>query len=589
MSITTGLTGSIVQAFSWMLIHSLWQGLLLSLLAGIILMLTRKASAAIRYNLVLTLFAFFLLTAATTFFYEWNNARMQIIQDQLVLTLAGNNKVSASPYSPIINAANINNTHPYYLFSLYNIKDFIKKFSDYFSAHSFLVVMLWFIFFIAKSVSLAGNILYMQRARHYRVYAPADYWKEKIASLCEKLQLKRAVLLLESGYVKVPVVIGYLKPVILVPVGLIAGIPAAQVEAVLLHELAHIRRNDYVVNFLQNFTETLFFFNPGLLWISSLLKEERENCCDDMAIAQTNSKEDFVQALISFKAYSLIASDYAIAFSGQKSTLLNRVMRIVYQENKTLSMKENGIFIAGIVMLLLTAFTVLPVKEAKWVKPSSSMLKDNNSNFDRSLKKSLNETNMAFLESGANKSLTANAPAANMPNTIGLIKEPVADKIADERAMPTPQTEGPADKTPPLKKDSIPPNEDMSKMSGTQLKKLLASEKFDDSKFYSRAALDSGYYDMIRIRLAGRGGMTALRHNAKVAFIINGVIHEESEAANFTQPQIDALNNGSISIGAIVNARNMYPDLDLSKYEAYIAIGNKLNNSAVNPKTSISP
>jgi len=85
------------------------------------------------------------------------------------------------------------------------------------------------------------------------------------------------------------------------------------------------------------------------------------------------------------------------------------------------------------------------------------------------------------------------------------------------------------------------------------------------------------------------GGMTALRHNAKVAFIINGVIHEESEAANFTQPQIDALNNGSISIGAIVNARNMYPDLDLSKYEAYIAIGNKLNNSAVNSKTTISP
>jgi beta-lactamase regulating signal transducer with metallopeptidase domain len=377
MGTATGLTGNLIQAFSWMLIHSLWQGLILSLVAGIILTLTRKYRATIRYNLVLALFAVFLFMAAGTFCYEWNGYP-QTVQNHVSLPLTTiNNNVNVLPTSkivianPINNPPSFNNPTPSYTI----IRSYITAFSNYFSQHSFMIVMLWFIFFIAKAVSMTGNILYMQRARNYRVFAPMDEWQERMSSLCEKLQLKRAVTLLESGYVKVPVVIGHLKPVILIPVGLIAGIPAAQVEAVLLHELAHIHRNDYMVNFLQNITETVFFFNPGLLWISSLLREERENCCDDMAIAQTNNKENFVQALISFKEYSANAPAYAVAFSGQKSTLLNRVMRIVYQENKTIGIKESGIFIAALIALSLTAFTLYPVKETKLLKPYAAQQK----------------------------------------------------------------------------------------------------------------------------------------------------------------------------------------------------------------------
>ena len=110
-----------------------------------------------------------------------------------------------------------------------------------------------------------------------------------------------------------PVVIGHLKPVILIPLGCLAGLPADQVEAILLHELAHIRRSDYFVNFLQNITESIFFFNPGLLWISSLIKEERENCCDDIALEQTKNKRGLVQALISFKEQELYGSGSALA------------------------------------------------------------------------------------------------------------------------------------------------------------------------------------------------------------------------------------------------------------------------------------
>jgi hypothetical protein len=115
------------------------------------------------------------------------------------------------------------------------------------------------------------------------------------------------------------------------------------VEAVLLHELAHIRRRDFVVNLFQHFAETIFFFNPALLWISARIREEREHCCDDMAITVMQSKTGYVRAIVSFMEFNNDArSKYALAFPGKKHQLLDRVKRIVHNSNKTLNMAEKS-------------------------------------------------------------------------------------------------------------------------------------------------------------------------------------------------------------------------------------------------------
>jgi hypothetical protein len=112
------------------------------------------------------------------------------------------------------------------------------------------------------------------------------------------------------------------------------------------------------VNFLQTLAETVFFFNPGLLWISSLLRDERENCCDDIALEQTKNKREFVQALISFKEYSLRAREYAVAFPGKKKNhLLHRVSRIMSNKNQTLGPSEKVFFMMGVVVLSLMVAT----------------------------------------------------------------------------------------------------------------------------------------------------------------------------------------------------------------------------------------
>jgi len=323
------ITDQLVQAFSWTLIHSLWQGLLLSVITGVVLMLTKRSSSVMRYNLILLQLLLFITGCVFTFAWEWQQNQLQTVD---FLHLQAD-----------------------------NIKQYTQTFISYFSANAPMVLLLWFVLFIAKAVKMMGGLAYIRRARYKNIYSPEDFWKNRILLLCEQLQIKKAVTLFESGYVKMPLVIGHFKPVILIPAGLLAGLPASQIEAVLLHELAHIRRNDYCINLLQHITEAVFFFNPGLLWISSLLRDEREHCCDDIALAQTKNKREFIEALISFKEHS---NNYAVAFPGKKNHLLQRVSRIIHNRNNTLNPIEKVFFMTGILILavMVTAAGVMQVR-----------------------------------------------------------------------------------------------------------------------------------------------------------------------------------------------------------------------------------
>ncbi len=343
----SALIDKMIPAFGWMLIHSLWEGLLFATIAGVALMLTKKSSAAYRYNLALLLFVGFIGTCALTFILEWNNSAAP---GTLKPLLPGNGGTIA----PALFFSNV-----------HGLKQLVKTLTDYFSANEPLLVLIWFIIFLFKSVKMMACLVYNQQIRTRQVSEPSEFWVKTVAAFAEKSQIKKAVKLLQSGYIKMPVVVGHLKPIILIPAGILASLPAEQVEAILLHELAHIRRNDYFVNFLQNIAETVFFFNPGLLWISSILREERENCCDDIALEQTQNKVGFVQALISFKEHELYGSSYAVAFPGKKNYLLRRVTRIMSNKNMNFGPGERLFFICSILILsvLMTAASVAQIKE----------------------------------------------------------------------------------------------------------------------------------------------------------------------------------------------------------------------------------
>ena len=327
----------LLQGFSWMLVHSLWQGMLLALLAVIFLQLSSRAASAVRYNILLTHFIVFVAVCIVTFFRE----------------LTGSATTKAVPLADSIG----HGASTLFRLDAVNVKVFAVSSAAYISANAHLLVILWALFFAFRSFRMIQGMIYLHHARQQRVYAAAEEWRERLQQCCHALGVTRTVRLLESAYVKVPVVAGHLKPVILMPVGLLTGLPAQQIEAVLLHELAHIRRHDYIVNLLQVCCETVFFFNPGLLWMSVLLRDEREHCCDDIALQQTGSKKTFIEALISFKEYTLSARYPAVAFPGRKNQLLQRVSRIINNRHQSLGTAEKIGFFIGMAMLSVVLST----------------------------------------------------------------------------------------------------------------------------------------------------------------------------------------------------------------------------------------
>ena len=176
----------------------------------------------------------------------------------------------------------------------------LEQLGLFLDANSPWIVSGWLIILVFKLGKMIVDMMYLSRLRNHKISAPGDEWIIKLQSLGDELGIRKKVSLLQSALVKVPVVMGHFKPVILVPVGILTGLPAAEVEAVLLHELAHIRRHDYLVNFIQRAAEMLFFFNPALLWVSSLLRIERENCCDDIAICQNKRQGELCRGADQF-------------------------------------------------------------------------------------------------------------------------------------------------------------------------------------------------------------------------------------------------------------------------------------------------
>jgi len=334
----------ILKAIGWTLIHSLWQGLLAAMLAAIIIIGTKKSEARYRYNLLGVVLFLFIITTVITFSQQLNGS-------------AGSGKAFAQPAITVTGTVFIEN---YEYSPGANITAF-ERFVRFFNSNADFFVFIWGIFFLFHCIKLFTGIAGIRRIRQHRTHASPDDWQRKVSELSQLLRLKQAVSLFQSELVKVPVAIGYFKPVILVPLGLLSNLPAEQIETILLHELAHIRRKDYLVNIMQRFAEAVFFFNPALLWISSLVRQEREACCDDIVVANTTHKGTYLQALVSFQEYSIGASRYAMAINSKQHYLLNRVKRMITRENKKLDFMEKILLIAGLVGV--AAFTFIPKKD----------------------------------------------------------------------------------------------------------------------------------------------------------------------------------------------------------------------------------
>jgi GWxTD domain-containing protein len=183
------------------------------------------------------------------------------------------------------------------------------------------------------------------------VCAASEAWQDRLEQLRSRLAVSRAVVLLESCFLNVPAVVGHLRPVVLVPAGLLTGLRPEQIELILMHELAHIRRHDYLVNMLQTFVEGLLFYNPAVWWISNVIRTEREHCCDDFVVATANDAHAYALVLAALEKKRSHAAELALAATG--GPLVKRIRRLL-TESQPPSIPLLPLFSLGVALIAAT-------------------------------------------------------------------------------------------------------------------------------------------------------------------------------------------------------------------------------------------
>ena len=206
----------------------------------------------------------------------------------------------------------------------------------------------------------------LRRLQRRGVCPPPERWRRDLVRLSGQLRVSRPVLLLESFLADTPMVLGHFRPVILVPAGLLVGMPAAQMEALLLHELAHIRRCDYLVNLLQRAVEGLFFYHPAAWWISRVIRAERENCCDDIAVEIGGDAHEYAVALATLEQNRWPGRETVMAATG--GNLVKRIRRLLYPQGPASASAP----LLAVVLFVTTAGLALAAWHAQPVEKTSA-------------------------------------------------------------------------------------------------------------------------------------------------------------------------------------------------------------------------
>lgn len=347
----------IIDRVGWVLIHSLWQFTLAAIVAWIALLRLTRSSSEVRENLLFG----FLLTCAALPGMTWVRMSSQservaesIITPQIIssqfeqqsikksdpkrtaiaaklpdveVALAGTASAVEAEFQPAFNhstEAVVTASRP--------------RFNETFEPWLHWIVAAWGVGVIIASLRPLLGWYSLRRLRTIGVSVVSNDLIQSVNGLAARLGLRRRIELMGSTLAGVPMVVGYLRPVILLPISLLTNLPASQIEAILTHELAHIRRHDFLVNLLQVFGETVFFYHPAVWWLSHQLRIERENCCDDLVVKLLEDRVDYGRALVAIE--QLRGQRTALALSVSDGSLLARIRRLtnpVQHQNRSSS------------------------------------------------------------------------------------------------------------------------------------------------------------------------------------------------------------------------------------------------------------
>ena len=335
------LQSAFLQALGYAIANSLWQVALIWLIVLLVNNVGKPVSSKKYIVGVIAQFTGFIWFIATLqFYYTRCNEALQ--QGHFA------DAVTAAP--PLIAASEVNSFSSALLYATIKTELLLPYLS---------VAYLFMLLFLSVRLTRA---FYFTRAIRVKGLHKADIeWRLFVKRTAAYLGINKEVKVYFSDLVKSPLTIGFFKPLILVPVASINHLTADQLEAILLHELAHIKRADYLINIVQSVIEIILFFNPFVQLLGKTIKNERENSCDDWVLQFQYNPAMYAEALLRI-AYVQTGNVFAMNATGNnKGDLLPRVKRMLNQQEKTHLYRNQVFSLLLITIMLSTVAWLQPV------------------------------------------------------------------------------------------------------------------------------------------------------------------------------------------------------------------------------------
>ncbi len=347
------LASAVVQRLGWTLLHSVWQFTLVAILLSALLVALRRSSANTRYLTACIGLVAMLTTSMATYWWlvacpatdlavttatdgappaERVDVRDEVIPDDFTEApsffppeLPDNAPSTAFAAEPALVGNDGTSDDAASATPATLSRRIIEGLGPWLP----WVSLAWLGGVIFLSIRHLGGWVGVQRLRWAGTSEVGLDLSDHARQLMDRTKISRPVRILQSTLAELPIVVGWLRPVVLLPAGLLTGLSPKQLEAILAHELAHVRRYDYLCNLLQTAAETLLFYHPAVWWLSRRIRIEREHCCDDVAVAVCGSKVDYAEALAAVEQRRAAALAMAVGIRGRMGSALGRVRRVL--------------------------------------------------------------------------------------------------------------------------------------------------------------------------------------------------------------------------------------------------------------------
>lgn len=342
------IPANLASAVGETFMHALWQLAGVAVLLLLTLLFVNRKAAAQRYRLGTIALGLMLALPIGTFFYVFEPA-------EAGTSISGAAFISSEVAEfGIFPVATSETT-------------LLEQVTAFFNQYAQLIFGLWMVGTFFFALRFAGGYYQVQRLRRRHTVAVPEEFAASLEQLAERMGIRRRVTLMQSRLIDSPLVVGVFKPMVLVPMGMLTGLSSEQIECILTHELAHVRRLDYFVNIMQSMVEILLFFHPAVWWVSKMVREERENACDQVVVDLKENRMVYAHALLNLEVMRSKRPQLALGANGGK--LFLRIQRITGGESTPKRPYTRGLFLGLFSLILILLLTTTSKEQIKASMP----------------------------------------------------------------------------------------------------------------------------------------------------------------------------------------------------------------------------